>query len=45
MSASASPRRRNAKPEDVVEAIDFLLSPKAGYINGIELPVAGGTVY
>jgi 3-oxoacyl-[acyl-carrier protein] reductase len=45
VSASAIPRHRNARPEDVVDAIEFLLSPKAGYITGIELPVTGGAVY
>jgi 3-oxoacyl-[acyl-carrier protein] reductase len=44
-SAKAIPRHRNAAPEDVVDAIEFLLSPKAGYITGIELPVTGGAVY
>jgi 3-oxoacyl-[acyl-carrier protein] reductase len=45
MSASASPRRRNAKPDEVVDAIEFLLSPKASYITGIEIPVTGGAAY
>ena len=45
MSANSIPRHRNATPEDVVDAIEFLLSPKAGYITGIELPVTGGAVY
>lgn len=44
-NANAIPRHRNARPEDVVDAIEFLLSPKAGYITGIELPVTGGAVY
>jgi 3-oxoacyl-[acyl-carrier protein] reductase len=45
MSAAAIPRRRNARPDDVVNAIEFLLSPKAGYLTGVELPVTGGAVY
>jgi 3-oxoacyl-[acyl-carrier protein] reductase len=45
MSAAASPRKRNAKPEEVARAIEFLLSDGAAYINGIELPVAGGSVF
>jgi 3-oxoacyl-[acyl-carrier protein] reductase len=45
MSAAAIPRHRNAQPDDVVDAIEFLLSSKAGYITGIELPVTGGAVY
>jgi 3-oxoacyl-[acyl-carrier protein] reductase len=34
-----------AKPEDVAGAIEFLLSDRAGYITGIEIPVTGGNVY
>ena len=45
MSAAASPRKRNAKPDEVARAIEFLLSEGAGYINGIEIPVAGGSVF
>ncbi len=45
MSASAIPRARNATPEDVIYAIEFLLSERAGYITGIELPVTGGSAY
>jgi NAD(P)-dependent dehydrogenase (short-subunit alcohol dehydrogenase family) len=29
----------------VVDAIEFLLSPKASYITGVEIPVTGGAVY
>lgn len=45
MSAAASPKGRNATPEEVVSAIEFLLSPGASYTHGIELPVTGGAVY
>ncbi|MFT6196221.1 MAG: 3-oxoacyl-[acyl-carrier protein] reductase, partial [Nonlabens sp.] len=31
-----------AQPEEVANAITFLASDKAGYINGINLPVDGG---
>ncbi len=45
MSAKSIPRHRNATPDDVVDAIEFLLSPRSAYITGIELPVTGGAVY
>jgi len=45
MSAAASPKKRNATPDDVVRAVEFLLSPAAGYLNGVEIPVTGGAVY
>ncbi|CAL1538127.1 unnamed protein product [Lymnaea stagnalis] len=36
------PLRRFAEVEDVVNAVIWLLSDKAGYVNGVTLPLEGG---
>ncbi|WP_411893565.1 SDR family oxidoreductase [Winogradskyella sp. A2] len=36
------PAKRFAKPEELADAITFLASERASYINGINLPVDGG---
>lgn len=38
----ASPAKRFAKPEETAAAITFLASERAGFINGVNLPVDGG---
>lgn len=40
--ANASPMKRVAQPNEVANAIAFLASPAASYINGINVPVDGG---
>ena len=40
--AAATPAKRIGKANEVANAIAFLASPAAGYINGINLPVDGG---
>jgi 3-oxoacyl-[acyl-carrier protein] reductase len=44
MTAAANPQGRNATPQDVVGAIEFLLSADAGYMTGIDLPITAGSV-
>jgi len=43
MSAAANPRGRNAQPGDVIGAIEFLLSPAAAYMTGVDIAVTGGS--
>lgn len=42
-SSGTSPLGRIAQPDDVASAILFLLSDDARYVNGVVLPVDGGT--
>ncbi len=42
--SSANPSKRVGEPKDIANAVLFLLSEKADYINGTNLEVTGGSV-
>jgi len=44
MSAAANPQGRNATTDDLLGAMELLLSPASDYIHGIDLPIAAGGV-
>lgn len=44
VAALRNPARRLAVPEDIANAVAFLVSPESGYINGETLVVSGGEV-
>ena len=45
MEMEKAPHGRLATPSDVAAAVCFLLSENADYINGVNIPVAGGTAF
>lgn len=42
MEGEETPMGKLVSPEDVAHAVAFLLSPAAGYITGLNIPVTGG---
>jgi 3-oxoacyl-[acyl-carrier protein] reductase len=44
MSAAANPQGRNATTQDLLGAMELLLSPASDYIHGVDLPIAAGGV-
>lgn len=44
VAARTNPLRRLPLGEDTAELVSFLARPEAGYLNGVNLPLAGGPV-
>ncbi len=44
MAAKNNPMGRNARIDDVIPAMAFLLSDEASYITGVNLPITGGSL-
>ena len=42
VEAAVNPLRRLCTPQDVADAVAFLCGPQSAFINGVNLPVAGG---
>lgn len=45
LSAYSHPLKRNAKVEDITPVIKMLLSKESDYINGINIPITGGSIF
>lgn len=45
LSANSHPLKRNATVADVLPVIQLLMSDEAGYINGANIPVTGGSLF
>ena len=45
IAAGIHPLKRNAKVVDVIPTIKLLLSEQSDYINGINIPITGGSIF
>lgn len=45
ISAHNNPLKRNATPADIVPVVKFLLSDDASFVNGANIPIAGGEIF
>jgi 3-oxoacyl-[acyl-carrier protein] reductase len=45
LAAEAHPLKRNAIPQDIAPLVNFLLSSKADYLTGLNIPVSGGSIF
>jgi 3-oxoacyl-[acyl-carrier protein] reductase len=43
IEAATNPMRRLCSVEEAARAVAFLMSPESGFINGVNLPVSGGS--
>lgn len=45
LSAEGHPLKRNAVVSDITPMINFLISEKSDYMTGINIPIAGGSIF
>ena len=45
LSAYSHPLKRNAKVEDITPTIQMLISKESDYLNGVNIPITGGSIF
>jgi len=45
IAAASHPLKRNASIIDIIPAMHLLLSPESDYINGVNIPITGGSIF
>jgi 3-oxoacyl-[acyl-carrier protein] reductase len=45
LNAYNHPLKRNAKVDDIIPIIKILLSEESDYINGVNIPITGGSIF